>query len=461
VQGQKVSEVFQIREEKSGQLCEDTVEKVIESGILVEVAHDCILFARDGNERIIVSNCAPICDKDQQIVGAVLVFHDITEKRKMETEIQKAQKLESLGVLAAGIAHDFNNLLAVIMGNIGLAKHFINPQERAYRMLDNAEKGAHGATGLSQQLLTFAKGNAPVKETASIREIVEDSTQFALRGSAVNCDCRFAPGFFVVDVDKGQMSQVFQNLIINAEQAMPCGGTIKIRAKNLDNTKREKTYLADKKYIEITIRDQGVGIPQEHLDKIFDPFFTTKQKGNGLGLSVVYSIIKKHDGYIRVESQLGKGTEFSIYLPASSKEELLKTEAQTEVLKGTGKILIMDDNEEILYLLRAMLEEFGYRSVLSRDGEEALSLYQHALQTGDTYDAVIMDLTIAGGMGGKEAIVKLKKLDPQVNAIVSSGYSTDPVVSDYRKFGFKGVINKPFQISQLSRLLQRVINLNS
>jgi len=458
VQGEKVHNVFQVKDEKTGQICENPVQKAIETGTIVETAREYILIARHNSEHFILSTCAPILDKNQQTSGAVLVFHDITEKHKMELEIQKALKLESLGILAAGIAHDFNNLLAIIMGNIGLAKRFLDPKDQVYNILNDAEKGASNATGLSQQLLTFARGNSPVKEAASIQEIIEDSARFALRGSAVRCDTTFNPALFAVNIDKNQISQVFQNLIINAEQAMPCGGIISIHARNMNNTNRQFPFLSPGNFIEITIKDQGVGIPQEYLDKVFDPFFTTKQKGNGLGLSVVYSIIKKHDGYIRVESQLGKGTIFYIYLPASPHEIIHPTISQTNILTGSGNILVMDDNEAILEMLGAILEEFGYNASLARHGEEALELYQKAIQKNTPYAAVIMDLTIAGGMGGKETLSRLKAIDPAVKAIVSSGYANDPVIGNYKEFGFKGVINKPFKVSQLSKVLHQIIS---
>jgi len=455
----EVTQVFKVKNERTGLWFDDPVQITIRKEKISDMTNDSVLLTREGSERIILNNCSPIYDSDQQIIGAVLVFHDITEKRKMEQEIQKAQKLESLGILAAGIAHDFNNLLAIIMGNIGLAKLSINSKDRAYRILDDAEQGAANAIGLSQQLLTFARGNAPVKEIASIQEIVENSTKFALHGSAVRCDCHFAPDLYVVDVDKGQISQVFQNLIINAEQAMPCGGLITIEAKNLDNHDQHIGYLLQDNYIEIILKDQGIGITPEFLDKIFDPFFTTKQKGTGLGLSVVYSIIKKHDGHIRAESQPGKGTVFFIYLPASTEIIISKSTSQSNIFTGSGHILVMDDNENILEMLAEMLQEFGYHPVLSRNGEEAINLYQKALLIGKPYRAVIMDLTIAGGLGGKETITRLKHIHPDVKAIVSSGYANDPVVANYKDFGFKGVLSKPFKVPQLSQVLHEIINI--
>jgi PAS domain S-box-containing protein len=457
-QGKSVTRVFRFKNGKAKSFNGNLVQQVLQKGIIIKTANDGTLQSRDGTEQIILTNCAPIRDRDDQMIGAVLVFHDITEKRKLEQEIQKALKLEAIGVLAAGVAHDFNNLLAVVMGNIGLAKRFVNTQDKIFSLLDKAEKGADRATGLSQQLLTFSKGGTMIKETASIREIIEDSVNFVLRGSATRCDYSLQDNLFSVDVDKGQISQVFQNLIINADQAMPCGGIILINVENITDGRKDLPSLLTVKYIKITVRDQGVGIPQEHLDKIFDPFFTTKQKGNGLGLSVVYSIISKHDGHIAVESELGKGTVFHIYIPASKKDMIQLAPTQTSVYGGEERILVMDDNEDILETLKTTLKELGYKVTLAKDGEEAIQLYRSSLHSKKPFDAVIMDLTIAGGMGGKETITWLKDIDPDVKAVVSSGYSNDPVIANYKDFGFKGVIRKPYRIQRLSQVLREVIN---
>jgi PAS domain S-box-containing protein len=457
-QGKPVTRIFQFRNGKTNSPNGDLVHHVLQRGTIFKTDNDVTLQSSDGSERIILTNCAPIRDRNDQMIGAVLVIHDITEKRKLELEIQKALKLEAIGVLAAGIAHEFNNLMAVVIGNIGLAKRSFNTKDKIFRLLDEAEKGAYRATGLCQQLLTFSKGGALVKETASIQEIIKDSVSFVLQGSATHCDYSFQDNLFPVDVDKDQISLVFQNLIINADQAMPCGGIININVENMTNGRKYLMSLLPERYIKITIRDQGVGIPQEHLDKIFNPFFTTKEKGYGLGLSVVYSVVRKHDGHITVESELGKGTVFHIYVPVSKKDIIQPAPMQTNIYNGEGRILVMDDNEDILEMMSAVLKELGYQFTLTKDGKEAIRFYQRFFHSKTPFDAVIMDLTIAGGMGGKEAIIWLKKIDPHVKAVVSSGYSDDPVIANYKDFGFKGVIKKPFDIQQLSQVLREVVN---
>jgi PAS domain S-box-containing protein len=455
--GKPIDEIFQVTDERTGNPRRNPVHEVMKSGTIMEYTNGSILKARDGTEQIIMSSCAPIRDTNNRVVGSVLVFRDVTEKRKMEQELQRTQKIESIGLMAGGIAHDFNNLLAIVTGNIGLAKLSMQPKQKSFKLLEAAEKGAFNAIGLSQQLLTFSKGGDPVKQTASIREIIEDSVNFALRGSACRCDCSFPDRVLPVEVDKGQISQVLQNLIINADQAMPCGGIIHIHVENLDNGHQYLHSLRQQEYIKISIRDQGVGIQKEHLDKIFDPFFTTKQKGNGLGLSIVYSIIKKHDGMITAASEPGKGTDFHIYLPASEGKVNQMDERQN-ITEGEGKILVMDDNEDIRVLLGAILDRIGYNAVFAGHGDEAVSIYREDLRSGRIIDAVILDLTISGGMGGKETIRKLQEIDPHVKALVASGYSNDPVIANYSNFGFKGVINKPFKIEQLSRVLHEVIS---
>jgi CheY-like chemotaxis protein len=365
--------------------------------------------------------------------------------------------------LAGGIAHDFNNLLAVVAGNIELAKLTASPDQDQFRLLEAAEKGAFNAIALSQQLLTFSKGGAPIKKTASIRELIIDSVDFVLRGSSVRPERRIPKDLFPADIDTAQISQVFQNLIINAEQAMPEGGVIKIHAENLVNPNPLPPLLTPGKhdrYIKIAIQDSGIGIPAEYLDKIFDPFFTTKKKGTGLGLSIVFSIIRKHGGCISADSEPGKGTKFEIYLPASDKQIKPASLSAAESTADTAhnRILIMDDSKDIRDLLRLTLRKIGHETSEATDGQKAIDAYKTAMEKGEPFDAVIMDLTISGGMGGKEAIIKLRELHPDVKAIVFSGYSNDPVVANYKDYGFKGTISKPFKIKQLRQVLHDVIH---
>ena len=391
-------------------------------------------------------------------VGIIEYARDISNQKLMEKEMQKVEKLESLGILAGGIAHDFNNILTVILGNVSLAKMPGRCDEKIIKRLTDAEKACERAKDLTQQLLTFAKGGTPIKKTAAIAELIRDTAGFALRGSNVRSEVSIAEDLWAVDVDEGQISQVIHNLVINADQAMPQGGVLKLRAENMRIDANKVIPLPEGNYIVIAIIDQGVGIPKEYVAKIFDPFFTTKQKGSGLGLASSYSIISNHGGHITVESAPGIGSTFTFYLPASEKRIESKKSATEIAPTGNGKILVMDDEELIRDVARDILKSLGYETDLARDGAEALDLYRKAKDAGKPYAAVIMDLTIPGGMGGEEAVKKLHAIDPDAKAIVSSGYSTGPIMSDFKAYGFSGVITKPYRIADMGATLQLVIN---
>ncbi len=455
--GQPLSEVFHIINEKTRQRCENPVEKVLESGGTVGLANHTVLIARDGTERILADSGAPIYDKEGKIIGVVLVFRDITEKRKMEEELLKASKLESVSILAGGIAHDFNNILTAILGNISFAKMEISPEDEIFKTLTAAEKASLRARDLTRQLLTFAKGGAPVKKTTSIAELIKDSASFTLRGSNARCEFSIPDDLWPVEIDEGQISQVINNLVINADQAMPAGGIIKVGAENMIVGAEQALPLEDGKYVRISIEDQGIGIPEDYLSKIFDPYFTTKQKGSGLGLATSYSIINNHEGHIKVESELGVGTTFYVYLPASPSKILTEKKVEESPLVGKGKILVVDDEEAVREVAGRLLKCVGHQVAFARDGAEAIELYKKAQEAGQPFDAVIMDLTIPGGMGGKEAINKLLDIDPEIKAIVSSGYSNDPVMSEFKRYGFSGVVAKPYEIVELSEAVDKVI----
>jgi PAS domain S-box-containing protein len=386
------------------------------------------------------------------------VATDITEKKKMEEEIQKAEKLESIGVLAGGIAHDFNNILAAILGNVSLAKMRIERDDKNFFLLEEVEKASARATALTKQLLTFSKGGTPVKKMASISEIVRESASFALRGSNAKCTFDIPEDIWFAEVDEGQISHVFHNLIINADQAMPDGGIIHIQGRNLQVDAHDGLPLDPGMYLEISLHDQGKGIPEDYIPKIFDPYFTTKHRGSGLGLATSYSIIKKHRGHIQVDSQLGEGATFLVYLPASEQAARAPITDDIGRFNGSGKILVMDDEEMIRDLASEMLSTLGYDTVVVQDGCEAVEMYREALSSGEPFIAVILDLTVPGGMGGREAAEKLQELDPGVRAIVSSGYSTDPVLSNYREYGFCSVAVKPYKIDDMGRILHEAIN---
>ncbi len=386
------------------------------------------------------------------------VGSDITDKKRAEEELLRTNKLESLGTLAGGIAHDFNNIIMCILGNISLTMIKLEPEDERYKTLKEAEKAVKHARDLAHQLLTFAKGGTPVKKTSTITDLITESSSFVLRGSKVQPEFFFEDDLPPVEIDESQISQVINNLIINADEAMPDGGKIYIRVEKEEIIDKHAMPLNDGTYIKISITDQGIGIHGRHLQKIFDPYFTTKQKGNGLGLAICYSIIKKHDGHITVESKPGIGTTFYIYLPATKKKKQDQENINAKIMNGTEKILVMDDESIIRDVLKKMLSHLGYSWDLASNGEEAIELYKDALNKNEKYDVVIMDLTVPGKMGGEKAVKELLKIDSNVKAVVSSGYSNDPIMANFRDYGFIDCIAKPYKIEDLSNVLRRVID---
>ena len=396
------------------------------------------------------------------IVGVAIAIRDITEQKKSEDEYFKSSKLESVGVLAGGIAHDFNNLLGGILGNIEMAMRSLDNPEKARKFLQTSHNAGDRAADLTQQLLTFSKGGEPVREDVSVRALLEDTIEFCLHGSSLERSMRCDDGLWHIYADAGQISQVVQNIVINAKQAMPDGGMIKVSCSNVSRHDSEVSGLAHglSDYVKISIEDNGPGMSNEVLKSIFDPYFTTRENGSGLGLALSYSIINKHEGYIKVDSSEGSGSCFTIYLPASTQAVVETDNEEIIVVKSDNskRIMVMDDDDMIREIAEAMLEELGYQVVHAVNGEEALLLYQDAMHDEDKkIDLIIMDLTILGGMGGKETIQAIQVIDASVKAIVCSGYSNDPVMANYSEYGFKGAVCKPYNIDELGVAIQQCL----
>ncbi len=454
--GQPLGEVFNIINELTGIPCENPVEKVLSSGQIVGLANHTALISRTGEKRSIADSGAPIITSSGETIGVVLVFRDVTNQYRLERELEKIRKIESLGLLAGGIAHDFNNMLSAILGNIDLSLLDSNLEEKTRKRLEDAFKASQRASDLTRQLLTFAKGGQPIRQTADLAEIIKDSTDFILHGNKIKCRYHFADNLYLVDIDKNQISQVIQNLIINAVQAMPAAGTLEVSCNNADPEAISATPLdADNHFVCVKITDEGQGISHDIIDKVFDPYFSTKSQGSGLGLSIVHSIITKHDGHIEVNSVPGEGTSFTIYLPATSKELKITTDTPVqrvgEQLKGV--VLVMDDEEAVRQTICLMLEEFDLQSVAVADGEEAVRLYQEHLVKGNPFCLTILDLTVPGGRGGKDAAKEILALDPDARIVVSSGYSQDPIMARPRDHGFCAVLAKPFDLEELGNVL--------
>ncbi len=456
--GKSILDVFRVVDERTGEPRVCPVERVLETRTVCEM-EGAVLVARDGSNRIITDSVAPILDKNNIIVGTVLVFRDITERKRLEERIVKTERIESLGVLAGGIAHDFNNLLNAIIGNIDIGRRFSVPDSEVHKSLMRAAKASEKAKELTQQLLTFSKGGAPVKKLAAISDLIRDTADFGTRGSNVTCEFLLPADLWVAEIDQGQISQVVNNLVINAVQAMPQGGVIRISASNVTLGPGEREGLNEGCYIKIAVQDHGPGIPRVYRGRIFEPYFTTKASGTGLGLATTYSIVKKHDGAMEVESIEGQGTTFFIYLPASRDEVRQSPVPAIRPAEGavSARVLLMDDDPFVRETAAVLLDLLGYRVDFANHGNQAIEMYRKAQQNGGPYDVVIMDLTIRGGKGGRETIKTLLEIDPAAKAIVSSGYSNDAVMANYRQNGFTGIIVKPYTMDELDDELKRVL----
>ena len=413
------------------------------------------LVARDGRVIETLLYALPEFDSDNNVIGTRAIYVDITDRKSLEEEHRKNKNLEALGVLAGGIAHDFNNVLTAVIGSFELLEMYTDTDSDIYQIILDGKRASDRTRSLTQQLLTFAKGGAPIKEAASIEELIRETTELSLRGSNTKPEFHLDEGLYSVNIDRGQISQVLQNLVLNADQAMPDGGILKVSAGNIELVSQDSLPLEAGSYVKVSVVDQGSGIPAEIIAKIFDPYFSTKAAGHGLGLSIVYSIIQRHEGYITVQSDEYIGTTFEFYLPAAQEHLASTTESDQKLMSGTGRILLMDDEEMIHTVVTMMLEKMGYQVESAYEGDQALQAYQAAMESEHPFDLVIMDLTVPGGMGGQQAVEKLHEIDPNARVIVSSGYANNPIMTRFNEYGFIGAVKKPVDIRELAEVVKK------
>jgi PAS domain S-box-containing protein len=456
--GRDVSKVFMLKSAVSGRDTALPVKEVLEGGAHAELPPQTLVKGRSDRLRLVEGRLVPVANVSSKRVGAVLVFRDITERQRMEEKLQNTAKMESIGILAGGIAHDFNNILTAVLSNLTLLQLDLGGMPEQAGLLDEAVLATKRAGELTLQLLTFSKGGDPVRSAVHLQEVIKEAATFSHRGSGVKSEFDMPADLWAADADKAQISQVIQNLVINATQAMRDGGTLRIAASNERIAAGAHPVLGEGDYIRITVTDTGAGIPSEHIGKIFDPYFTTKLQGHGLGLATVFSIIKRHQGHIDVTSVVGKGTTFTFWLPAAKESQALAAPPASFPHAGKkGRVLFMDDEEPILKMAERLMNRMGLEFESVADGKAAIERYRAAKEEGRPFDLVVMDLTIPGGMGGREAISVLMAYDPKARAIVSSGYSSDLAMSDFRKHGFRGMVAKPYDVSELASVIRGVL----
>lgn len=392
------------------------------------------------------------CGRPVRLKGMV---QDITERKKTEVELMKADKLDSLGVVAAGIAHDFNNLLLSILGNVTVARTYLRPEDRVSALLAEVEKASMRARGLTRQMLTLSKGGVPVKEPLRLDELARNICSIVVRSTEARCEFDLPSDLWQAEADEAQLSQVINNIVLNARQAMGDKGVIVVDAGNVLLEVDNDLGLKEGRYVRLSVRDAGIGIGPDIIGKVFDPFFTTRKKASGLGLAVSYSIVKKHGGRITVESEAGRTTDFHIWLPAYN--VISQTRADARLVKGGAKVLVMDDDEMVRDVAAMMLDALGYEAGIASNGKEAVELFRKARLSGNPYDIVILDLVVPGGLDGKETLAMLKDIDPGVRAIVTTGYSHDPVVANFKEFGFAGALAKPYVVSEFADAVKKTL----
>ncbi len=449
---QPITQIVSTVSQDSQQPLPDILLNTPQSGTL---ANHTTLITKEKKQIKIFQSCSPLF-REEELIGCVLVIKDVSELEFLENESLKVHKLESLGLLAGGIAHDFNNILSAILGNIEMARKLTKEGEKSQKLLANAQKATQRAVKLTQQLLTFAKGGSPIKESTSLPELIRESTNFILHGSSITTNFDFADNLWLVNADNGQLSQVIQNIVINANQAMPEGGEITITCTNIKKEHMGVLYdVLPTDCVQIRISDTGPGIPETIQSKIFDPYFSTKEQGSGLGLTICHSVISKHDGRIMLDNLYKNGTSILIYLPAESTAISCPIrQLPINYQYRTLKILVMDDEESIREIIKEQITFLGHEAELSSKGEEVI---EHFRDNPQNIDIAILDLTIKGGMNGKETAEKLQEIAPDVKLIVSSGYSNDPIMANYRKYGFRAAIAKPFQTAELQQAIHQAM----
>jgi PAS domain S-box-containing protein len=458
--GKPLFDIFHLLHEKTRKRCTHALSRIVETGTSEDITYPAILVASDGRERLVECSTSPIRDKAARKLGVVIVFRDVTEKMRVAEEEKKAEKLESLGVVAGGIAHDFNNVLTMIVGNVTSVLKMPGIDGRIAEHLHQVTKATARAEELAKQLLPFAKGGAPIRQTVSIAQLVRDTVACTLQGSKTWCESTFPDDLWPVEVDPGQISQVIHHLALNADQAMPAGGNLRVVAENIELSEDDPDLgLRAGRWVRLCLKDEGIGVPHEYQQRIFDPYFTTKPKGAGLGLATTHRILKNHGSTIVVESEPGMGSAFTTYLPASERELSAPAPTATPPAQVPARVLVLDDEEAICMIIQCALEDLGHEVTVTHDGKDAVAAYEDALRENRRFDLVVSDLSIPGGMGGKDTIKRLCEIDPEVRAIVSSGYANDPVMSRYEDFGFTGMIAKPYSIDAMCQKVAEVLSI--
>ncbi len=455
--GQPVADYFRLLNRESGRPGDDPCERALtaDQPLPLIAEHSLAPVQADAEAKPIVWTARASFDATGKPLGVAIVFRDPDEMNLTPEELVKANRLESLGLLASGVAHDFNNLLTTILAGVSLAK-----DNRDTSALGDSEHACIAAKGLTRQLLAFAKGGVGTQTVVAPGDIVNDSLKLAAAGSTAEVALEIAENVHPVRVDRAQILQVFQNLVVNALQAMPPPPhrpRLHIHVSNTTLADEQIPLLAAGDYVEFQVRDNASGIAPENLPKIFDPFFTTKKHGTGLGLATVLSIVRKHGGQIGVDSSVGVGTVFTVYLPRADAPIEVQARKAPTLRFGTGRVLFMDDDPKISSLTATMLQSLDYKYDLARNGEEAIALYQRYLNIGRPYDAVLLDITVVGGMGGEECFRALRALDPDVRAIVSSGYDNDDMARRFLEMGFCGYLTKPYRVAELGKVLKTVL----